>query len=431
MTDFKPGDRVIVETKEGSFEGVCMPSNDDNTVVLKLDSGYNVGVSKDKIKTTKTLRAAKTSKNIPAKVSLNKELKTISILHTGGTIASKVDYETGAVNAKFTPEEIVGMFPELKEIANIGSQLVSNMVSEDMRFEHYNALAEAVEREILGGADGVIITHGTDTLHYSSAALSFILENVPVPVVLVGAQRSSDRGSSDAAMNLLCAAEFIVKTDYAGVAVCMHKSESDDVCIIAPGTKVRKMHTSRRDAFKVINCGPLAEVDFRTRKITALEVPEKQEGKFAVKPIKGGLKVGLIYAHPQMFAKEFGCFDDFKGLVLAGTGLGHFPITESDDLTKENKKIFAAIKALAGKMPVVMAPQTIYGALQMNVYSPGRLIQEAGVLGNFSDMTPETTFVKLAWLLSNHPKEVKELITKNLRGELSSRSLPKHYGLEC
>lgn len=427
---FNPGDRVLVKAADESFEGVFIDSSDQKVLVLKLDNGYNVGILRDKIKSAKLVEGAMKSKAEAQGVQQKKGLKTISLLHTGGTIASKVDYSTGAVNAKFTPDEILSMFPEIKEVAIVKSKLISNMVSEDMRFDHYNVLAKEVEKEVKAGVKGVVITHGTDTLHYTSAALSFILSNVPIPVVLVGAQRSSDRGSSDAAMNLLCAVEFIVKTDYAGVAVCMHKSESDDICIIAPGTKVRKMHTSRRDAFKTINCSPLAEVDFRTRKITYLALPEKHEqGKFEVKPINPNLKVGLFYSHPHMFAKELGCYKDFKGLVLAGTGLGHFPITESDKFTKENKKIFAALKSLAKKMPVVMSSQTIFGALQMDVYSTGRVLQEAGVLGNFSDMTPETAFIKLAWLLSNHPKEVEELICKNLRGEMSSRQLPSQYEL--
>ena len=425
------GDKVLVSTSDGDFEGVFLPSADPKTLVLKLDNGYNMGISKSKVKGMKLLKSAQKQEKKVQKLEGKKGLKTISILHTGGTIASKVDYSTGAVNAKFTPEELVNMFPELREIANIKSKLVRNMSSEDIRFEHYNLLAKDVEKEVKAGVDGVIITHGTDTMHYSSAALGFMLEHVPVPVIFVGAQRSSDRGSSDAAMNMICASEFIVKTDYAGVAVCMHKSENDDICIIVPGTKVRKMHASRRDAFKAINCSPLAEVDFRSRKIVKLAVPEKpnEPHEFKVRLMDSKLKIGLVYSHPQMFAKELECYKGFDGLVLAGTGLGHFPITESDEFTKENKKILAAIKALAKKMPVVMAPQTIYGSLQMDVYSPGRVIQEAGVLGNFSDMTPETTFIKLAWLLSNYPKEVKALMARNLRGELNVRLQGSQYNM--
>ena len=264
--EFKSGDKVAVSTSEGDFEAVFIPSADPKTLIFKLESGYNIGIPKSKVKSVKLVKSAVSKPSAPKKLDEKNGLKSISILHTGGTIASKVDYSTGAVNAKFTPEELVEMFPELKDIANISSKLVRNMASDDLRFDHYNLLANEVAREIKSGASGVIITHGTDTMHYTSAALSFMLENVPIPVILVGAQRSSDRGSSDAAMNLLCAAEFIVKTDYVGVAVCMHKSESDDVCVIIPGTKVRKMHTSRRDAFKPVNCSPLAEIDFKSRK---------------------------------------------------------------------------------------------------------------------------------------------------------------------
>jgi len=427
----QPGDLVRIETKEKIYDGILMPNSAKNVLFLKLGSGYNVGINVKSIKSKKVIKKGKKAvKRRQKRVVPKKGLKTVTILHSGGTIASAVDYETGAVIARFTPEDLLGMFPELKSIVNINSRLVGNMWSEDMRFAHYNILSKEVEKEVKKGVDGIIITHGTDTLHYTSAALAFALENLPIPVIIVGAQRSSDRGSSDAGMNLICAANFIANTDFAGVAVCMHGSVSDDCCLILPPTKVRKMHTSRRDAFKPINVKPIAKVDINGKvvfeKFIECSRVDKSR-KLVLKPFNEKLKVGFVKAHPQMFASELDPYFKFNGLVLEGTGLGNMPFSVIDEHTKEHKRIKVKIKELANKIPVVMSSQTIFGRLQMNVYAKGRELQEAGVIGNYSDMTPETTFIKLAWLLSNYPKEVKELLLKDFRGEISKRDLPEGY----
>jgi glutamyl-tRNA(Gln) amidotransferase subunit D len=424
----KPGDRVKVFTKEEAIEGILVPSPelDKNSVIIKLDSGYNIGIDKSKIsdmKLVSSLPEKKESYSAPGKK--NPQLPTISILHTGGTIASKVDYKTGGVIANFSPSEMLELFPELTKIANIESKQVAKMQSEMIRFVHYNIMADAVEKEIASGVDGIIITHGTDTLHYSSAALSFMLEGLSVPVLLVGAQRSSDRGSSDAAVNLINAAYFIAHSDFAGVGICMHESIDDNNCLILPATKTRKMHTSRRDAFRPINAMPIARVSYEESKISFISPYEKRSTKkLEVKHMDERLKVGILKTHTNMFASEVDAYRDFDGLVIEGTGLGHIPNEEIDNYTSENKKIQLAIESLVKSgVVVVMAPQTIYGRIQMNVYTPQRELQAAGVLGNLSDMTPETTFIKLAWLLSNYKRdEAKELITKNLRGEISDRT---------
>lgn len=223
----KPGDRVKIITKDEIREGILMPNEETNSVVIKLDSGYNIGIDNKRIKEIKIVEKYKKEK-VKSQKEDNKDANkpTISILHTGGTIASRVDYKTGGVVANFSPNEIIGMFPEIREIANINSKLIEQMLSEDMRFEHYQAIALAIKEEVKKNVNGIIITHGTDTLAYTSAALAFIFENLNIPILLVGAQRSSDRGSSDAAMNLICAAEFITKTDFCGVAICMHEKNS-------------------------------------------------------------------------------------------------------------------------------------------------------------------------------------------------------------
>ena len=429
-----PGDKVKIVTKKEIIEGILMPSLElkgKDTYVLKLKNGYNVGINKKDVKKMTVLKKYKPRKEKEEKISYRKSLPTISILHTGGTIASKVDYQTGGVISRFTPKEILAQFPELKSMANIRSRLMRNMWSEDMRFSHYNLMAKDIKKEIDKGVKGIIITHGTDTLHYSGAALSFILENLTVPVLFVGAQRSSDRGSTDAGMNLICAVKFITNTDFCDVALCMHGSISDDYCYILPATKSRKMHTSRRDAFQAVNDKPWAKVYYNNDKIEFMKKGNKKKGKkkLSLKLMNPKLKIGILKSHPNMFAKEIEFYKGFDGLVLEGTGLGQMPISEIDADTKEHVKIFNAIKKLVDTgTVVVMSPQTIYGKLQMNVYSPARELQEIGVLGNYSDMTPATTFIKLAWLLSNYPKDkVKKLISENLRGEFNKRLTPDMF----
>ncbi len=421
----KEGDIVEIETSSEKVSGVLMPSKESKSIILKLNSGYNIAYDTKEIKNIKLIKKQTKEEQSRTALKPDKKLPTISILHTGGTIASTIDYKTGAVVAKFSPEDLIAMIPELSKIANIKSRLIRNMMSEDMRFAHYNIIAKEVEKEIKEGAEGIIITHGTDTLHYTSAALDFMLEGLHTPVVLTGAQRSSDRGSSDAFTNLVSAANFITKTDFAGVAICMHESLNDDYCLILPATKTRKMHTSRRDAFRAINTKSWARINYNNGNVEFLNKDYKRKEKKnpALKLFKQNLKVGIIKMHPNMYAKEFENYKGFEGLIVEGTGLGHIPVSETDEYTKEHKKVLKAIKRLNEKGTVIaMASQTIYGQVQMNVYSTGREIQEVGVIGNYCDMTPETAFIKLAWLLSNYPKaKAKELFVQNLRGEISKK----------
>jgi glutamyl-tRNA(Gln) amidotransferase subunit D len=354
-------------------------------------------------------------------------LPLVSIIHLGGTIASKVDYTTGATTAQFSPDELLELFPELRQEARVESRLLRNMQSENMQPGHYNLVAGAVAEELDKKPQGIIISHGTDTMQYTAAALSFILENVGVPVVLVGSQRSSDRGSSDAAMNLLSAVHFILNTRWRGVGICMHKSTNDDVCWILPGTNAIKLHTARRDAFRPVNSKPIAIVDSRQKSITHVRDDVQPAGAFALKLLDTGLKIGLLKLHPGMHHTELSHYEQYDGLVLEGTGLGHAPITVLDDETRENGPLFEVIQKLARTIPVIMTSQCLYGRVSLQVYTPGRQLQDAGVLGHDCDMTSTCAYMKLWWLLSNHRENVRTLIGKNLRGEISERTDPELF----
>ncbi|HLC37456.1 MAG TPA: Glu-tRNA(Gln) amidotransferase subunit GatD [Candidatus Nanoarchaeia archaeon] len=420
----KEGDFVEITKADGNVDGILMPSHNKDIIVVKLPSGYNLAIKKSKVKQINLLRKNSKTEKRKKEIKHKKGLKTVTILHTGGTIAAEVDYETGAVTPQFSPEEITSMFPELENLVNVKSRLISNMFSEDMNFSHYNNIAQEIEKEVGGKVDGIIISHGTDTLHYTSAALAFILEDLDIPVILVGAQRSSDRASTDAKINLICAAKFIAKTDFSEVAICMHENMGDETCLILPACKTRKLHSSRRDAFKPINTKPWARVYFNEDKIDIIDnrFRKKENRKLKLNLFNEKLKIGLLKSHPNMIADEIKRYKGFNGLVLEGYGIaGNFPINETDKFTKENTKIYNELKKLANKIPVIASSQTIFGKINMNVYSTGRKLQEMGIIGGLSDMTAETAFIKLAWLLSNHPKQIKELFMHNLRGELSLR----------
>lgn len=408
------GDLVKINDKTG----ILMPSTDPKITIIKLDSGYNVAYKNVNPKLVKKQEVPKQTKTKPIKP--NPKLKNVSILHCGGTVASKVDYKTGAVSALFEPSEFLNLFPELKEIANINSKLIAQMLSENMRFGHYNIMAKAIEEEIKKGTDAIILTQGTDTLHYTSAALSFMIENSPIPIIILGSQRSSDRGSSDAASNLISAISFATQTDFKGVAVCMHADTNDEDCLIIPGTKVRKMHTSRRDAFRPINTKAIARINYKSKEISYLNDYNKKSDELNITFFNENLKIGILKSRPNLFAEELEAYNHFDGLIIEGTGLGHISIRKVDDITTENEKIKTKLEELAKKIPVVMTSQCIYGRIDMNVYSEGRTNLKMGILGNELDMTTETTFIKLAWLLSNN-LDVKENLSKNLRGEISER----------
>lgn len=435
MAEHKTGDTVKVYTKEKVHEGVLMPGEYTDMIVIKLDSGYNIGIEKSKVSKIELVKQLEEKEGKHAKIGLKKGLPTISILHTGGTIASKVDYRTGGVVSAFTPEDLISMFPEIQEIANVNSELVASMWSDDLRFAHFKLLAHAIEKKVKEGCDGIIIGMGTDNLAVASAAMSFIVESTPIPIIFVGAQRSSDRGSSDAEMNLICAAEFIAKANFAGVAICMHEHTDDKTCVILPPNKTKKMHSSRRDAFKAINDVAIARVEYKTRKIEFLkkDIPEhaKKDAKrkLVIKPNMED-KVGLLKIHVNMFPEEFEFFKEkgYKGLVIEGTGLGHTPLHVPNELAKIHKEIAAAIKKVNDSGCImVMTVQTIYGRVNMNVYNKGRDLQDLGVISG-EDMLAETAYVKLAWLLGNYDaEEARKLMGVNLRGELNERITPDEF----
>jgi glutamyl-tRNA(Gln) amidotransferase subunit D len=413
----RPGNKVVVDTKEGKYSGIVMERPelaDKGHIVIKLENGYNIGIAKDKITGIQVIESVtKQEEYKPRTHIIDPKKPTISVLATGGTIASRVDYLTGGVHSAFTAEELVSAVPELEEIANIHVKQVFNKFSENIAPSDWVKIAQETYNEIKKGVDGIVITHGTDTMHYTSAALSFMLKT-PVPVVITGAQRSSDRGSSDAAMNLIDAAVAASSGKFAEVAIVMHAESGDTGTLIHAGTKARKMHTSRRDAFKTINGEPIGTVN--DKKITYTQRKNKPRGGECVLDAKLEEKVFLLKCHPGLAPEVIRALTDmgYKGILLEGTGLGH----TSDSLFDSIKK------ATDRGMAIAMASQTLYGRVDMNVYSTGRRLLDMGVIP-CEDMSAETAYVKLMWVLG-HTKEhskVKEMMQTNYAGEISDRTL--------
>lgn len=423
------GDSVSVKAGKHENEGIVLPSAEEDKLVLKLNSGYNVGFNVKDVKGIKLVAKKKKVSVEEEEVKKNPKLPTIAILHTGGTIASKVDYETGGVVPLFNANDLLKMVPELKEIANLECKTVSNIFSEDMRFTYYTKLAEAIEKELDDkDIEGIIVTHGTDTMAYTSAVVNFMFEKLNKPILFVGTQRSSDRPSSEVAMNLVCAVKFIAESDFAEVGICMHDTVSDDNCVILPGTKTRKMHSSRRDAFKPVNASEIALVNYKTGKteFSVKEFGKKNSGNAILKE-KLEEKVGLLKTHPNLLPEEIDFFREkkFKGLIIEGTGFGHIPINNED-----NAGNVKALQKLIGSGCVVgMTSQCIFGRANSGVYATGRKLRDYGII-YCEDMLPETAFVKLAWLLGNYKlEEVKKLLAENLRGEITQRTKITDYYL--
>jgi glutamyl-tRNA(Gln) amidotransferase subunit D len=421
------GDVICVTTNGKAYEGILIPrseTGDSNHVVVKLKSGYNVGVRiTPDVKIEKIGKGAKPAFASPPLPEQKPELPKVVILSTGGTIASRVDYRTGAVRSALSASDLYGVVPELADTARVKTEIVFSIYSENLTQKHWSQLAQTVAEHIKQGADGVVIPHGTDTMAYTAAALSFALQNLPVPVILVGAQRSSDRPSSDAATNLIAAVQAATRGPFAEVGLAMHETLSDTAIAISRGTKVRKCHTSRRDTFRPVNATPIARV--RDQEIIMLtEDYQKRDArkKLVLKP-EFSEEVALVKFYPGLDPAVIDWYVEkgFKGILLEGSGLGHV-----------SKYCFDAIRnAVEHGVVVALASQCIWGRVNMNVYDTGRDLLTLGVIP-LDDMFPETALVKLMWSLgqTSDPAEAKKLLKTNIAGEFSPRTMPDEIGVD-
>jgi len=429
----KIGDYVEVDVSSGrKYKGYIMPKHEYSSpdiLVLKLDNGYNVGISIGKIEDIRLVE--------PPKVKLMEVLeedvggapdKKVLVMSIGGTILSKVDYVTGAVKSAVSAEELLNFLPEVRGVAEVETHVLMNKYSEHLLPSDWEIIAKEVyDRVVSGKYDGLVILHGTDTMGYTAAALSFAVQNSPIPIILVGSQRSSDRPSSDAALNLLSAIRVAAEADLAGVYVAMHLSTSDKYVAVFPGTRVRKNHTSRRDAFQAIDAQPVLVVDEAGNfKFGGSGFPKRDLDRAPVLYSKFSDKSALVKFYPGMHSALIRSLVDegVQAIVIEGTGLGHV-----------GEHLYDVLKfAIDRGVHIFMTSQCIWGRVNMNVYDTGRYLQRIGVvpLGN---MLAETAYVKASWVLGNFDEaDIDKLMVSNVCGELGARSpvwdARRDYGFE-
>lgn len=417
-------DEVEVRTTKGSYRGLCLPRSetaDDSHIVLKLGTGYNVGLAAEGMVEAKVVGRREAHYKIPEREFPRSENKpSVTLFGTGGTIASRLDYRTGAVIPAFSPGELYGSVPELADICNLRTEKLFAVFSENMGPEQYIGLATAVAKEIQGGVDGIVIGHGTDTMHHTAAILSFMVQDSPVPIVMVGSQRSSDRPSSDAALNLMHATKTAGHSDIAEVMVCMFGPTSDEYGLLHRGTRVRKMHSSYRSTFRTIGDIPVATVS--RDKVTPLRPDYKRRRKDRNVKLDAVYddRCTILYYYPGMKPDLIDSLveNGYKGIIIAGTGLGHV-----------NKPLYPAIKrAVAAGVHIFMTVQTLWGYVQMYVYDTGRDLMEMGVVPS-GNMLPEVAFMKLGWILGHTQDrhEVQRMMLTPVAGEITAREPPDAY----
>jgi len=416
---------VDVTTRRGKFSGLILPrseTSDPLHLVLKLWSGYNVGIRHDSIVSIEKTGFRRAEYKIPeGEFPIEPGKPRVILFGTGGTIASRLDYRTGAVIPAFSPGELYGSVPELADICNLETEKLFGVFSENMGAEQYLTLAERIGRAIRDGYDGIVIGHGTDTMHHTAAALTFMVRNPPVPIVMVGSQRSSDRPSSDAALNLIRAAWAAGHGPIAEVMVCMFGPTSDQYNLLHRGTRVRKMHSSYRSTFRTLSDIPLGIVD--KGRLTPLKHnfrPRRSDRDVEVYACFDD-RVTILYYYPNMKPDVIDALVDsgYRGIVIAGTGLGHV-----------NRKVYPALeRANRAGVHLYMTLQTLWGFVQMNVYETGREIQQLGVVP-LANMLPEVAYIKLAWALGLHPNDpdlVRQTMTTPMNDDMTEREPPDGY----
>lgn len=413
-----------VETTRGRFVGIILPRSetaDANHIVLKLRNGYNVGLRYDTIRSMKEVGYKEAVYRIPSKDFPHDPAKPrVKLLGTGGTIASRLDYRTGAVIPAFSPGELYGSVPELADICNLETEKICAVFSENMGPEQWTKLATTIAAEIEKGVAGLVIGHGTDTMHHTAAILSFMVQEPPVPIVMVGSQRSSDRPSSDAAMNLIHSTRTAANGDIAEVMVCMFGPTSDQYGLLHRGTRVRKMHSSYRSTFRTISDIPLAMVDRNGVTPLRNDYRRRRHDRNVKLDTAFDEKVSIVYYYPNMAPDIIDALVDngYHGIVIAGTGLGHV-----------NRPLYPALRRAHQKgVALCMTVQTIWGFAQMYVYETGREIMELGVFPA-ANMLPEVAYVKLGWVLGHTRDlaEVERMMVTPVNGEITEREPHNGY----
>lgn len=385
----------------GTFIGI-----ENGIVTIKLANGYNAGFLPDSIEILEHSEVKAERKKEPTRKA---EGAKISILSTGGTIASRVDYTTGAVK----PSEDIDWLLESAAFNRNGSRLtaefriIENILSENMKPSNWIAIARKIKTDLDAGRS-VVVLHGTDTMTYTASAMAFMFRSLSHPVVFTGSQRSSDRPSSDSFLNVEGAVS-VSSSNLGEVAIAMHSSPSDDCISAMRAVRTRKMHSTRRDAFKPIEEGPMGKYSNGKLEMYGEYRPLSGESTLDDRLEQS---VTMTYFYPGLSAGDFESMaSGKKAVVIMGTGLGHI----ADDLLQSIRRLSR------DGTEFMMTSQCIYGRVNPFIYSTGRNLSDAGVT-YLGDMLSEVAYVKSMYVLGNFPADrFRELMTSNLRNELLER----------
>ena len=327
---------------------------------------------------------------------LNVERKPkILLLTTGGTI-TMLKSSNGALQPCEDADKLIKAIPEIEILP------IVNIDSSNFTPQVWLQIAKAIFHR-MKDFDGFVVAHGTDTMCYTSAALSFMLQELNKPVVITGAQVPLEEIGSDGRSNLINAVRVAI-SDLAEVAVVFGSQ-------IIRGTRAKKMSAFDMQAFVSVNDNPLGRIGLSIKYDDSAKLRSKKKpllrpflnDRVAMIPVYPGIKPEIIEYLAQTHS----------GIVIEGYGAGNLP-------TDENINLIPAIKsAIERKVPVVVCTQCILGSTEMELYQVGRAALDVGAIPAM-DMTPETSMVKLMWVLgqTDDIESIDSMMQKSFVGEL-------------
>ncbi|MBQ9860271.1 MAG: asparaginase [Clostridia bacterium] len=318
-------------------------------------------------------------------------MKHILMLATGGTIASKQTDD--GLAPVLTPEDILSFVPAVAQVCRVSTLSVCNIDSTNMTPAHWIQIVRAVE-ENYHAYDGFVICHGTDTLAYTAAALSYMIQNADKPIVITGAQKPINMDVTDARSNLLDSFIYAADDGSRGVNIVF-----DGKVIL--GTRARKVRAKSYNAFSSLNYPYPAVIQDGLLVRYIPEPPAEGKVRFFYQLADSVCTLKLTPGiKPEIFSYLFTQYDC---VVIESFGVGGLPQNLVDAFYAEMDKWFSK-----GKF-VVMTTQVVNEGSNMTVYEVGKKVKRDFNLIEAYDMTFEATITKLMWILGQKPTSYDEV----------------------
>lgn len=330
-------------------------------------------------------------------------MKHILLIATGGTIACK--RSDAGLKPLISSEELLSYVPSAKEFCKTDALQLFNLDSTNVQPKHWLAIAEAIEKRY-NDYDGFVICHGTDTMAYTAAALSYLIQNSHKPIVITGAQKPIDMEITDAKTNLSDSLRFASCDRSHGVVIVF------DGKVIA-GTRGKKERTKSYDAFSSINFPYIATIQENQ---ILFYLDDKEQAKGSVRFSHSlNSRVGLLKLIPSMDATVLEYMaGHYDAVIIESFGVGGLPSYETGDYYPVIEKWISL-----GKV-VVMTTQVTNEGSNMSVYEVGRNIKNAFGLLESYDMTLEATVTKLMWILgqTKDREKVREMFYRTVNRDI-------------